>query len=234
MRRKISFHFFILLSIVILIIGAIFNIYINYLGKGAIWDLYFYAEIFWVFLSILLSLRAKSFKHLILIVIAFQFLDSFVDLIAMGHQSWWAGPPLLTEWQWGIVDTDPLLQQYWFFTWILQVPTRLITVAFVLVRHFKDKILLKFRLLALIFISAGLNIIWISSSQDFVFYVVWYGKYDLSFPYFFYLAPEGFWNLGNMLFLRIPVLYAISIVLIFVGKKILSENYEKYPKGTNK
>ena len=223
-KEDLLFLIIVVSSIIILLIGAIYNININYLGKGGTWDLYPYAEICWVIISILISFRTKSFKLLIYTILIFQFLDSFVDLIAMGHNSWWAGSPTLIEWKWGIVNTAPLLQQYWFFTWTLQVPIRLIFLSWVLVRQFKDKNPLKFRFLAFIFISAGLNIIWISCSQDVLFYFVWYGKYDPNFHYFFYLPPAGTWNLYNMLFFRIPVLYGISIVLIFAGKKLLFKN----------
>ncbi|MHA1291445.1 MAG: hypothetical protein ACTSQJ_02120 [Promethearchaeota archaeon] len=217
-----------LLFISILFIGAIFNIYINYLAKGKTWDIYPYAEIIWVVLSVLITLKAKSFKLLVLSVLIFLFLDSWVDLMAMGHQAWWIGPPILIEWKWDSVNTDYLLHQYWFYKWTLQVPVRCLALTLCVLNPFQDdKRNLKQKFFAIIFIFAGLNIIWASASHDMLFYFVWYGLYDPNYPYFHYMPPEGTWNLYNMLFIRIPIMYAISISLIYLGKKIYNTNYSK-------
>ncbi len=205
--------------IIILSIGAFFNIYINYIGKGETWDLYPYAEIFWVVLSIIITLRTKTFKQLIFAVIIFLFLDSFVDLVAMGHHSWWAGPPLLIEWKWSTVDPG-LLQKYWFFKWVVQVPVRCLVISISILNPFEKKIKHRDGFIVLLCISTGLNIIWLAAPQDVLFYFVWYGLYDPNFHYFFYLAPAGTWNLYNMLFFRVPLGIAIGIILILIGKKI--------------
>src|SRR2546421_8611342 len=74
------------------------NVWINFIGKGRRWDLYPLAQAFWVACSvvvvIVLARAARggpSMKRLAAAVIILMFLDSFVDLCAMGHQSWWAG-----------------------------------------------------------------------------------------------------------------------------------------------
>ena len=223
-------YFFFIFFIVILCIGAIFNIFINYLGKNESWDLYPYAEVMWVIFSIIITLRTKSLKGLILAVILFQFLDSFVDLVAMGHHSWWGGPPILIEWQWAIVDTEPLLRQYWFYTWILQVPIRSITLALNVSNLFKKKVDIKYEFLVLLLIFLGLYALWFSSPQDFLFYFVWYGLYDPNFHYFFYLDPKGTWNLYNMLFFRVPLGIGVCIVLILTSRKISFLNEHKSNK----
>jgi zinc transporter ZupT len=37
-------------------------------------------------------------------------------------------------------------------------------------------------------------------------------------PYFSYLPPEGFWNLWNMLLLRVPIGVAVGALLVRAGK----------------
>ncbi|TFG21755.1 MAG: hypothetical protein EU529_12530, partial [Promethearchaeota archaeon] len=163
--------------IIILSIGALFNIIINYIGKGETWDLYPYAEILWVVLSIIITLRTKTFKQLIFAVIILLFLDSFVDLVAMGHHSWWAGPPLLIEWKWSIVPPG-LLQKYWFFKWVLQVPVRCLAISISILNPFEKKMKHRDGFIVLLCISTGLNIIWLAAPQDALFYFIWRGLYD--------------------------------------------------------
>ena len=83
------------------------NVWINFIGKGRTWDLYPLAQTFWVACSvvvvIVLARAARgrpSMKRLAAVVIVLMFLDSFVDLCAMGHENWWAKPPVLLEWKW--------------------------------------------------------------------------------------------------------------------------------------
>jgi hypothetical protein len=71
------------------------NVWINFIGKGCTWDLYPLAEAFWVACSVVVVIvlaRRPSMKRLAAVVIVLMFLDSFVDLCAAGHESWWAGP----------------------------------------------------------------------------------------------------------------------------------------------
>jgi hypothetical protein len=44
------------------------------------------------------------------------------------------------------------------------------------------------------------------------------GHYHIHEHYFFYLQPENFWNLWNVLFLRVPVGVAIGALLVRSGK----------------
>lgn len=221
-------YIFILYFIFTLSLGAFFNIYINYLGKGETWDLYPYAEILWVIISVVITFKVKNFKHLILAIIIFLFLDGWVDLVAMGHHSWWAGPPILIEWKWW-----GLLRQYWFFKWVLQVPARCLALAVCVIRPFEDNENGRRKLLAIILIYIGLNVIWASAGQDMLFYFVWRGLYDPSFPYFHYMPPAGTWNLYNMLFLRIPIMYSIGFLLIYFSKRI-NDNLYNSEKHINK
>src|SRR5579862_9761854 len=78
-------------SAVILGAGAVVNIRMNYLGKGGTWDIYPVAEIFWVGCSVFVVGWCTSLKRLVAAVVGFQFLDSFVDLCAMGNHAWWGG-----------------------------------------------------------------------------------------------------------------------------------------------
>ncbi|HZN66813.1 MAG TPA: hypothetical protein VFB66_16095 [Tepidisphaeraceae bacterium] len=74
------------------------NVWINFIGKGRTWDLYPLAQAFWVACGVAVVIvlaRRPSMKRLAAVVIVLMFLDSFVDLCAMGHESWWAGPPVL-------------------------------------------------------------------------------------------------------------------------------------------
>ena len=48
--------------IIVLTIGTIFNIRINYLGKGGNWDLYPIIEILWLIASVLISLKVSNYK----------------------------------------------------------------------------------------------------------------------------------------------------------------------------
>ena len=108
------------------------NVWINFIGKGRTWDLYPLAQAFWVACSvvvvIVLARRRPSMKRLAAMVIVLMFLDSFVDLCAMGHQSWWAGPPVLVEWKWDALRPQGVMYRYlyayWAVTWGMQVPLR--------------------------------------------------------------------------------------------------------------
>ena len=150
-----------------------------------------------------------SRRRLVLAVIALLFLDSFVDLCAMGNHCWWAGPSLLIEWKWQSLREDHLLYKfvyaYWACTWGMQVPLRRIAMARTVSGGWGRQFL---------FIALGLNLIWATAPQDVLFLFVWLGFYNAQYPYFSYLPPEGFWNLWNMLFLRVPIGVAIGALLI--------------------
>jgi hypothetical protein len=194
------------------------NVWINFIGKGRTWDLYPLAEAFWVACSvvvvvvIVLARRRPSMKRLAAVVIVLMFLDSFVDLCAMGHESWWAGPPVLVEWKWDALRAQGVIYRYlyayWAVTWGMQVPLRCFAIAWVLC----DGSWKRFALIA-----AGLNLIWLTAPQDFLFYFVWLGLYDASHPYFNYLPPEGMWNLWNMLLLRVPIGVGAGSLLVWGG-----------------
>ena len=84
----------------LLALEAVVNVRINYLGKGSTWDIYPFAEAFWVLCSVLVVAFCTSSRRLALAVVALLFLDSFVDVCAMGTRCWWSGPPVLVEWKW--------------------------------------------------------------------------------------------------------------------------------------
>ena len=70
------------------------NVWINFIGKGRTWDLYPLAQAFWVACSVVVVIvlaRRPSMKRLAWVVIVLMFLDSFVDVCAMGAAS--AGGP---------------------------------------------------------------------------------------------------------------------------------------------
>jgi hypothetical protein len=191
------------------------NVWINFIGKGRTWDLYPLAEAFWVACSVVVVIvlaRRPSMKRLAGVVIVLMFLDSFVDLCAMGHESWWAGPPVLVEWKWDALRAQGVLYRYlyayWAVTWGMQVPLRCFAIAWVLC----DGSWKRFSLIA-----AGLNLIWLTAPQDLLYYFVWLGLYDASHPYFDYLPPEGMWNLWNMLLLRVPIGVGAGSLLVWAG-----------------
>ena len=222
---KITLYVLIAIYCGLLSFGAFFNICINFLGKGEVWDIYPISEIFWVVISIIVSLKTKNFRLLIYSIIIYVFLDSFMDLAAMGHQSWWAGPPILIEWKWelGSAYIQPLLQQYWFFKWTFQVPVRFLAIAVVIRNPFTNKKDNLYGLLVILLILLGLSISWAGPLHDVFFHFVWWGKYDLTYPYFVYLPPwEGFWNLYNVLFFRIPLCFGVGIILIYLARKIMN------------
>jgi hypothetical protein len=195
---------------------AVANIHINYLGKGRTWDLYPVAEAIWVAGSVVAVTFCASMRPTVLVLIALLFLDSWVDLCAMGHPCWWAGPPVLIEWKWNTLGDEhrlyPLLYAYWTVTWAMQVPLRCILIARTLTRTWGRPFLL---------VTLGLNLIWFTAPQDVLFYFVWLGRYDRHEPYFSYLPPEGFWNLWNMLLLRVPLGVTCSALLIRAGYRNL-------------
>jgi hypothetical protein len=67
-------------------------------------------------------------------------------------------------------------------------------------------------------IALGLNLIWFTNVQDVLYYFVWLGLYNTHIHYFFYLRPDGFWNLWNVLLLRVPVGVTIGVLLVRAGK----------------
>ena len=193
------------------------NVWINFIGKGRTWDLYPAAQAFWVVCSIVAVIvvaRRPSTKRLAGVVIVLMFLDSFVDLCAMGHQTWWAGPPVLIEWKWDALRERGVIYRYvysyWAVTWGMQVPLRCFAIAWVLNGS-------SWRRFA--FIATGLNLIWLTAPQDFLYYFVWLGLYDASHPYFDYLPPEGRWNLWNMLLLRVPIGVGAGSLLVWGGMR---------------
>jgi hypothetical protein len=192
--------------------GAAANIWINYLGKGSTWDIYPAAESFWVLCSVVVVLLCGSMRRLVIAVIALLFLDSWVDLCAMGEHSWWAGPPLLTEWKWNTLGANfhTLIYGYWAFTWAIQVPLRCIAMARAVSGSWGRQCFI---------IALGLNLIWFTAPQDVLYHFVWWGIYDANHPYFSYLPPEGFWNLWNMLLLRVPIGVAVGALLVSAGRK---------------
>ena len=192
------------------------NVWINYVGKGRTWDLYPLAQAFWVACSVVAVVvlaRRPSTTRLVAVVIVLMFLDSFVDVCAMGHECWWAGPPVLVEWKWDALrargEMYRYLYAYWAVTWGMQVPLRCFAIAWVLCGS-------SWRRFA--FIAAGLNLIWLTSAPDVLYYFVWLGLYDAGHPYFDYLPPEGTWNLWNMLLLRVPIGVGAGSLLVWAGR----------------
>jgi hypothetical protein len=189
--------------------GAAANIWINHVAKGS-WDFYPVAEILWVLCSIFALTICGTTRGLVLAVIALLFIDSFADVCAMGDPFWWGTPPRLVQWA---VETkahgERLTCAYWLCTWGLQVPLRCIAMAWVAAGGWGRK----FGLIAL-----GLNLIWFTSVPDILYYFVWLGLYDTHTWYFFYLLPAGFWNLWNVLLLRVPIGVTIGILLVRAGK----------------
>jgi hypothetical protein len=194
--------------------GAAANIRINFIAKGSTWDFYPAAEILWVLCSVAILAMCGSTKRLVFAVIALLFLDSFVDVCAMGQRFWWAGPHLLTEWKWGWLSGHDVLHKYvyayWFVTWGMQVPLRCLAMARAVSGGWGRQFLI---------IALGLNLIWFTAPQDVLYYFVWLGLYDAHNAYFSYLPPEGFWNLWNMLLLRVPIGVAVGALLIRGGNR---------------
>jgi len=191
------------------------NVWINFIGKGRTWDLYPLAEAFWVACGVVVVIvlaRRPSVKRLAAVVIVLMFLDSFVDLCAMGHESWWAGPPVLVEWKWDALRANGALYRYvyayWAVTWGMQVPLRCFAMAWVSCGGSWKRFALT---------AAGLNLIWLTAPQDVLYFFVWLGLYDASYPYFDYLPPEGMWNLWNMLLLRVPIGVGAGSLLVRAG-----------------
>src|SRR5205823_7683765 len=106
--------------------------------------------------------------------------------------------------QWRAVDAR-LLYVYWAGKWCLQVPARCFALAW---NCGARRPLL---------VALGLNLIWITAPHDVLFYFVWYGLYDLRFHYFHYLPPRDFWNLWNMLLLRVPIGVGAGVWLGLAG-----------------
>jgi hypothetical protein len=202
----------------VLSVEAAANVWINFIGKGRTWDLYPLAEGFWVACSVVVVIvlaRRPSMKRLAGVVIVLMFLDSFVDVCAMGGESWWAGPPVLVEWKWDDLRARGEIYRwvyaYWAVTWGMQVPLRCFAIAWV-VRGGGEGSWRRFA-----FIAAGLNLIWLTAPQDFLYFFVWLGLYDAAYPYFDYLPPEGMWNLWNMLLLRVPIGVGAGSLLVWAG-----------------
>ena len=191
------------------------NVWINFIGKGRRWDLYPLAQAFWVACSVLAVMvvaRRPSGRRLVGVVIALMFLDSWVDVCAMGNPCWWAAPPVLVEWKWDALrargEIYHYVYAYWAVTWGMQVPLRCFALAWVVSGA-------SWRRFAMI--AAGLNLIWLTAPQDVLYHFVWLGLYDADYPYFDYLPPEGTWNLWNMLLLRVPIGVAAGSLLVWAG-----------------
>jgi hypothetical protein len=203
-----------ILLALLLTVYAAGNVAINYLGKGSTWDLYLPAQIVWVIVSVVVVAKTNSPRKLLFAVIGLLFLDSFVDECAMGNACWWASPPVLEEWKWSELGASnrlyPLLYGYWICTWGLQVPAR----CFAMARAVTGGWGRRFWIVAL-----GLNLIWFTAPQDVLFYFVWLGLYDRNAHYFDYLPPAGFWNLWNMLLLRVPIGVIVGTMIIRAGLK---------------
>ncbi|HEY5042769.1 MAG TPA: hypothetical protein VIK53_12280 [Verrucomicrobiae bacterium] len=189
--------------------SAVANIWINHVAKGS-WDFYPVAEILWVLCSIFILAICGTTRGLVLAVIALLFLDSFVDICAMGDPFWWGTPPRLIQWIW---ETRPhgerLVSAYWLCLGGLQIPLRCFAMAWVASGGWGRK----FGIIAL-----GLNLIWFTNVQDVLYYFVWLGLYNTHIHYFFYLRPDGFWNLWNVLLLRVPIGVTIGVLLVRAGK----------------
>jgi hypothetical protein len=157
-------------------------------------------------------------KRLVWIVIVLMFLDSFVDLCAMGHECWWTGPPVLVEWKWDALKSQGVIYRclyaYWAVTWGMQVPLRCFALAWVMCGEREGRSWRRFA-----FIAAGLNLIWFTAPQDVLFFFVWLGLYDVRYPYFDYLPPEGTWNLWNMLLMRVPIGVGAGSLLVWAGRE---------------
>jgi hypothetical protein len=191
------------------------NVWINFIGKGRTWDLYPLAEAFWVACSVVVVIvlaRRPSMKRLAAVVIVLMFLDSFVDVCAMGGESWWAGPPVLVPWKWDALKAQDALYRhlypYWAVTWGMQAPLRCFAMAWVSCGGSWKRFGL---------IAAGLNLIWLTAPQDVLYHFVWLGLYDASHPYFDYLPPEGMWNLWNVLLVRVPIGVGAGSLLVWAG-----------------
>ena len=195
-------------------VGAAANIRINYVAKGSAWDFYPAVEILWVLCSVAVLAMCGSMERLIVAVIALLFLDSFVDVCAMGQKFWWAGPHLLVEWKWDWLSDHHALHKYvyayWIVTWGMQVPLRCVALARTVSGGWGRQFLV---------IALGLNLIWFTAPQDVLYYFVWLGLYDAHNAYFDYLPPEGFWNLWNMLLLRVPIGVGVGALLVWGGNR---------------
>src|SRR3954467_1596082 len=117
-RPRFLPRFLLIAYALVLGIEAAANIWINFIGKGRTWDLYPLAQAFWVACSVVAVIVVArtsassveptsassveprpSMKRLAAVVIVLMFLDSFVDVCAMGGKCWWAGPPVLVPWE---------------------------------------------------------------------------------------------------------------------------------------
>jgi hypothetical protein len=193
----------------IISVGAIANIWINHIAKGS-WDFYPVAEILWVLCSIFVLTICGTTRGLVLGVIALLFLDSFVDMCAMGDPFWWGTPPRLIQWSWEMrPHGERLVAAYWLCLGGIQIPARCFAMAWVAAGGWGRK----FGLMAL-----GLNLIWFTNVQDVLYYFVWSGDYHIHEHYFFSLRPDGFWNLWNVLLLRVPIGVTIGVLLVRAGK----------------
>ncbi|HEY1717747.1 MAG TPA: hypothetical protein VGH42_05555 [Verrucomicrobiae bacterium] len=188
---------------------AVANLWINHVAKGS-WDFYLVAEILWVLCSIFILPMCGTTRGLVLAVIALPFLDSFVDMCAIGDPFWWGTPPRLIQWYW---ETRPhgerLVSAYWLCFGGLQIPARCFAMAWVAAGGWGRK----FGLIAL-----GLILIWLTNIEDVLYYFVWLGDYNIHENYFFCLRPDGFWNLWNILFLRVPIGVTVGVLLVRAGK----------------
>ena len=193
------------------------NVAINFVGKGRTWDMYPLGQALWLACSVAAVValaRRPSMGRLSWVIVGLMFIDSFVDVCAMGHATWWAGPPALAEWTWDELRAGGVLYRYlyayWAVTWGMQVPLRCFALAWVTSGRSWSRFAL---------IASGLNLIWLTAPQDLLYYFVWLGLYDASHPYFDYLPPEGAWNLWNMLLLRVPIGVGAGSLLVWAGRE---------------
>jgi TRAP-type mannitol/chloroaromatic compound transport system permease large subunit len=119
---------------------------------------------------------------------------------------------VLLGWKWDDLRAAdrlyPLIYGYWILTWALQVPARCLAMAWMISGNFGRNFWV---------IALGLNLIWFTAPQDALFYFVWLGLYDRIVHYFDYLPPAGFWNLWNMLLLRVPLGVSAGALLVRAG-----------------
>jgi hypothetical protein len=189
---------------------AVVNLWINHIAKGS-WDFYLIAEILWVLCSIFVLAICGTTRGLVIAVITLPFLDSFVDMCAIGDPFWWGTPPRLIQWYWeNRPHGERLVSAYWLCFGGLQIPVRCFAMAWVGAGGWGRKFCL---------IALGLIVIWSTNVQDVLYYFVWLGDYNIHENYFFDHRPDGFWNLWNFLFLRVPIGVTIGVLLVRAGKR---------------
>jgi hypothetical protein len=116
------------------------------------------------------------------------------------------------EWKWDWIASHGVFHRYlygyWAVTWGVQVPLRCFAIARAASGQWGRKFLI---------IALGLNLIWFTAPQDVIYYFFWLGLYDVRVHYFDYLPPAGFWNLWNMVFVRVPLGVAAGAIIVRAG-----------------